>query len=72
MEKTYFERDIDDDIGVPQRRRLEVRDALEQIKARYYQVELEVADLSTSPSHAIFSISSSNAATSGCDRPVSS
>jgi hypothetical protein len=30
MEKTYFEHDIDDDIGVPQRRRLEVRDALEK------------------------------------------
>jgi hypothetical protein len=54
MEKTYFERDIDDDIGVPQRRRLEVRDALEKIKARYYQVEQEAADLSTSEESAYY------------------
>jgi hypothetical protein len=37
--KEYFEREIDEDIGVPTRRRLDMREALDNIKERYYQIE---------------------------------
>ena len=45
MEATYIEQDINDDIGAPERHRLEVREALELIKARYYKIKSQAREL---------------------------
>jgi hypothetical protein len=44
METVYFERDIDEDIGAPECRRLDMREVVEAMKERYYQIEEAVGD----------------------------
>ena len=39
MESIYIEWGVDDEIGALERYRLEVRETLELIKARYYKIE---------------------------------
>ena len=39
VNKEYIAKDIDDDPFAPVRRRLKIREALESIKDRYYQIE---------------------------------
>ena len=45
MESIYIERGINDEIGAPERHRLEVRETLESIKARYYGIEGQAREL---------------------------
>ena len=43
--KEYIMKDIDDDLFAPQRTRLEMREALDNIKDRFYQIEEKAAQL---------------------------
>ena len=43
--KEYIAKDINDDPFAPQRTRLEIREALENIKDRFYQIEEKAAQL---------------------------
>ena len=41
----YYTKEIDGEIGAPYRRRLDVREALDSLKSKYYDLEEAVAEL---------------------------
>ena len=45
MGSAYFAKDIDDEIGAPTRRRLDMREALDTLKSKYYDLEDLVAKM---------------------------
>ncbi|KAI9704232.1 MAG: hypothetical protein M1836_007093 [Candelina mexicana] len=45
MGTEYYHKDIDEDIGAPARRRLDMREILDSVKSQYYELEEQVADL---------------------------